>query len=96
MYWYLSIVIPVISLITNGAGLEGQSATVTFEVDANPQIVPDNVSVSVNSPTIQISGDNVTLTFSNLVRSYAGQHTVNVTNSEGSDAESFQLSVYCK
>ena len=95
-YWYLSIVIPVISLITNGSGIEGQTATVTFEVDANPQIVADNVSVSVNSPAIQIIGDNVTLTFSNLVRSNDGEHTVTVSNSEGSDTENFTLSVYCK
>ena len=84
--------------ITNGAGLEGQSAIVTFEVDANPQIVADNVSVnSSNTPTIQISGDNVNLTFSNLVRSIDGQqHTVTVINSEGSDTENFTISVYCK
>ena len=88
---------PFISLITNGAGLEGQSATVTFVVDANPQIVDSDVSVSLNNtPNVQINGDSVTLTFSNLVRSNAGQHTVTVTNSEGSDTENFALSVYCK
>ena len=43
-----------------------------------------------------ISGDNVTLTFFNLVRNNDGQHTVTVTNSEGSDTENFNLSVYCK
>ena len=69
----------------------------TFEVDANPQIVADNVSVSLsNTPNVQIGGDSVTLTFSNLVRSNDGQHTVTVTNFEGSDTENFTLSVYCK
>ena len=88
---------PIISLITNGAGLEEQSATVTFVVDANPQIIASDVSVSLNNtPNVQINGDSVTLNFSNLVRSNDGEHTVTVTNSEGSDTENFQLSVYCK
>ena len=38
----------------------------------------------------------MTLNFSNLVRSNDGEHTVTVTNSEGSDTENFTLSVYCK
>lgn len=88
---------PVISSITNGTGLEGQSANVTLVVDANPQIVAGDVSVSLsNTPTIQISGDTVTLTFSNLMRSNDGQHIVNVTNSEGLDTEYFTIAVYCK
>ena len=92
-----NLVNPEILNITDGAGLEEQSATITFIVDANPQIVASDVSVSLsNTPNVQINGDNVTLTFSNLVRSNAGEHTVTVTNSEGSDNENFQLSVYCK
>ena len=52
--------------MSDGAGPEGQSATVTSVVDANPQIVAYNVTLSIsNIPTVQISGDNVTLRFSN-------------------------------
>ena len=66
-------------------------------MDANPQIVPNNVSISIsNIPTVQISGDNVTLQFSNLTRSNDGHYKITITNSEGSHTENFTLLVYCK
>ena len=49
-----------------------------------------------NTPVVSISGNIFTLTFSNLERSDTGNYFVNVTNSEGSDTENFQLEVYCK
>ena len=55
-------------------------------MDANPQIVPNNVSISIsNIPTVQISGDNVTLQFSNVTRINDGWQTITITNSEGSN-----------
>ena len=57
----------------------------------------DDVSVSLsNTPNVQISGDNVTLMFSNLVHSNNGTQLVTVTNSEGSDTENFEFLVYCE
>ena len=89
----------MISSLINGTGLEGQSANITFSVDANPQLDPAGVSVTPAldpPPTVSINGNTVTIMFSTLQRKGKVSYTVIAENSEGSDEEIFYLNVYCK
>jgi hypothetical protein len=79
-------------------GFVGDNATVMFMVDANPPVVANNVSITGpgTANNVNINGDQVTVTFSNLMRSDAGDYVVTVTNTEGSDNAAFSLNVFCK
>jgi hypothetical protein len=87
---------PTISniMITNGS--VGDQVTVIFTVDANPQVVANDISITGpgTANNVNINGDQVTVTFSNLMRSDAGDYVVTVTNTEGSDNAAFSLNVF--
>jgi hypothetical protein len=88
---------PTISniMITNGS--VGDQVTVIFTVDANPQVIANGISINrAGADNIDVNGNQVNITFSNLMRSDAGDYVVTVTNTEGSDNAAFSLNVFCK
>jgi hypothetical protein len=86
---------PTISniMITNGS--VGDQVTVIFTVDANPQVIANGISINrAGADNIDVNGNQVNITFSNLMRSDAGDYVVTVTNTEGSDNAAFSLNVF--
>ena len=74
---------------------EGDSATVSFTVDANPAVTANNITVTVGGQSVEFStslnGTMVTITLLNL--RVSGQYQVEATNIVGTDSVSFQVNV---
>ena len=78
---------------------EGENATINFTVDANPQVMANNVSVTSQSQAnamITIVSDIVFITLPRVTGNNAESYNVTVRNLVGSANGTFQLDVVCK
>lgn len=97
IYLFVTIVMPEISFNNSEmlAVNEGDSATVSFTVNANPAVTANNITVTVGGQSAgfstSLNGTMVTITLLNL--RVSGQYQVTVTNIVGTDSVSFQINV---
>lgn len=74
---------------------EGESAPISFNVDANPAVTAENITVTIGGQPVgfntSFNGTTVTVTLLNLRDS--GQYQVKATNIVGMDSIAFQVNV---